>query len=351
MSIVSKIKAFSAKFLGGAEIAIDLGTSMTRIGIYEKGIVLREPTYIGLNTKTNEYLFFGQEAKEIYGKAPHFIHVIQPMKNGVIADFDAHVLLIEHFLQKSVFPFFLSKSFIKSKLIGYSVVPASSTEVEQKAIQESLVKAGLSEVFLIEKPLATASGAHSSLFSHLPLFIIDMGGGLIEMAIMIMGGIVAYKSIKNAGKTMDQQIINYIHLKYGVHIGEQTAEHIKINLLSLTNEQKTATIRGKSLENGLPKSIRVTSNDIKEALANNLNQIIDTAKELVETVQPEIIDGIVKSGIIITGDLAHIPGIDSFISADLKIPVVISENPQVATINGILKLIGSQEHLQKVLIK
>ncbi len=351
MSIVSKIKALSAHFLGNAQIAVDLGTSTTRIGIYEKGIVLREPTYIGINTKTNEYLFFGQEAKEIYGKAPDFIHVVQPVKNAVIADFDANVLLMEHFLQKSVFPFFLNKSFIKSKLIGYSVVPTSSTEVEQKAIQESLMKAGLSEVFLIEKPLATASGISAPLFSHTPLFIIDMGGGLIEMAIMIMGGIVAHKSIKNAGKTMDRKIIHYIHLKYGVHIGEQTAEQVKIKLLSFTNEQKTATIRGKSLENGLPKSVRVTSNDIKEALANNLNQIIDTAKELIETVQPEIIDGIVKSGVILTGDLAHIPGIDSFISADLKITVIIAENPHDATVNGILKLIGSKEYLKRVLIK
>src|SRR3990167_99961 len=351
MSIVSKLKSLSAHFLGSAQIAVDLGTSMTRIGIYEKGIVLREPTYIGVNTKTNEYLFFGQEAKEIYGKAPHFIQVIQPVKNAVIADFDANVLLMEHFLQKSVFPFFLNKSFIKSKLNGYSVVPTSSTEVEQKAIQESLVKAGLSEVFLIEKPLATAFGIDAPLFSHTPLFIIDMGGGIIEMSIMIMGGIVTYRSIKNAGKNMDQKIINYIHLKYGVHIGEQTAEQVKIRLLSFTNEQKSATIRGKSLENGLPKSVRVTSNDIKEALVNSLNQIIDTAKELIETVQPEIIDGIVKSGIILTGDLAHVPAIDSFISTDLKIPVIISENPQDATINGILKLISSKEHLSRVLIK
>lgn len=351
MSIVSKIKTFSAKFLGGAKIALDLGTSMTRIGIFEKGIVLREPTYIGFNAKTNEYLFFGQEAKEIYGKAPHFIHVVQPIKNAIIADFDANVFLMKHFLEKAVFPFFLNKSFIKSKLTGYTVVPASSTEVEQKAIQESLIKAGLSEVLLIEKPLATASGVHTSLFSPVPLFIIDMGGGLIEMAVMIMGGIVTYKSIKHAGKTMDQQIINYIHLKYGVDVGKQTAENIKINLFSLTNEQKSITIRGKSLENGLPKSIRIKSNDIKEALAVSLNQIIDTAKELIETAPPEIIDGIIKSGIIITGDLAHIPGIDAFMTADLKIPVIIPEKPQDTTINGILNLIGTKEHLQRVLIK
>lgn len=350
-TILSKIQTLSSRLLGGAIVALDVGTSTIRIGIHEKGVVLREPAYIGLNTKTNEYLFFGEEAKEIYGKAPNFIHVVRPLNNGIIADFDANTLLIRHFLEKSVYPFFLNKSFLKSKLIGYTVVPVSSTEVEQKAIQESLLKAGLSEVFLIEKSLATAAGANLPVFSHTPWFVVDIGGGLIEMAVIIMGGIVAYKAVKNAGRHMDGLLINYIHLKYGVAIGEQTAENLKIALFALDNEQKVATVRGKSLENGLPKSIRVKSNDVKEALVGSLNHIIDMAKELMETVPPEIIDGILKNGIVLTGNLARIKGIDAFFTADLKIPVMMAENPEDTTINGLLKLIGDKDHLKKVVIK
>lgn len=350
-NILSKLGKTFSRFLGGAKIALDLGTSNTRIGIYEKGVVLREPTYIGLNTKTNEYLFYGQEAKEISGKAPNFINVIKPIQNSIISDFDASVLLVKYFLEKSVYPFYFKKSFLKSKLTAYTVIPTSSTEVEQKAVQESLIKAGLSEVFLIEKPIAAALGAKLSPFSNQPIFIVDTGGGLIEIAVIIMGGIVACKTLKNAGEHMDKLIYNYINLKYGVIIGEQTAENLKINLFNLVENERIVAIRGKSLENSLPKSIRVKSSDIKEALANNINQIIDAVAELIESIPPEIIDGIIKNGITLTGNLAQIAGIDKFITNDLKIPVFIPENPQDAVVTGILKLIGNREQLQKVLIK
>lgn len=349
--LMAKISAFSSRFLGSADVALDLGTSMTRIAIYGKGVSLREPTYIGLNTKTNEYLFFGEEAREIYGKAPNFIRVVRPFENGIIADFDANVLLVRHFLEQSVYPFFLNKSFLKSKLTGLAAVPAASTEVEQKAIQESLVKAGLSEAELVEKPLAYAVGAGLPVFSHAPIFVIDMGGGLVEMAVTIMGGIVEHKSTKNAGRHMDKLIINYIHLKYGVIIGEGTAESLKISLLTFSDEQKVITVRGKSLENGLPKSIRVKTGDIREALAGNFNQIIDMAKELIETVPPELIDGIIKNGVVLTGGLALIPGLESLVSNDLKIPAAVADNPQEATINGLMKLLDDKEILKKILIK
>lgn len=349
--IITEIASLSARFLGSMRIAIDIGTSTTRIAIHEKGIVLREPTYIGLNVKTNEFIFFGNEAREIYGKAPNFIKVVRPFENSIIADFDANVLLTKYFLEQSVYPFFLNKSFLKSKLIGLTAVPTSSTEVEQKAIQESLVKAGLSEVTLIEKPLSCAMGANLPVFSHTPIFIIDMGGGLIEMAVIIMGGIVAYKTSKNAGRHMDKSLINYINLKYGVLIGGQTAENLKISLSTFKDEQTTLTVRGKSLENGLPKSIRVKTNDVKEALAGNFNHIVDMAKELIETVPPEIIDGIIKNGVTLVGGLALVPGIDTLFNADLKIQTIVPKNPQDATINGLLKLINDKENLRKILIK
>ncbi len=350
-TLAGKIKKLSLGILGNFSIACDLGTSVTRLGIYDKGIVLREPTFIGLNTKTNEYLFFGTEAKEIYGKAPNFINVIKPIEHSIISDFDSTVSLIKHFMGKSVYPFFSGRSFLRSRLSCYSSVLTSSTEVEQKALTEALLKAEMGEVALMEKPLATAAGIDLPIFSKNPFFIVDMGGGSIEIAIIIMGGIVAYKTLKTAGEHMDKLIYNYLHLKNGIVIGEQTAENLKISLFNLTDDNEVMMIRGKSLEDGLPKSIRVKSSDIREALINNLNHIIDAIKELMESIPPEVVDGIVKTGLILTGGIANVKGLDKYIATELKLPVSVPANPQDATILGMLKLQKNKELLNRILIK
>ncbi len=350
-NILSQMKKIASFFYSNFEVALDLGTSNTRIAINGKGIVLREPTYVGFDTKNNNYLFFGAEAKEIQGKAPNYINIIRPIENGIIADFDAGVALMLYFLKKSIHPFILNKGFLKQKLVCYTTVPSSSTEVEQKALEESLLKSGFAEVYLIEKPLATALGIHHSIFSHKPVFVIDMGGGIIEIAIITLGGIVIQKINKLAGEHMDKLIYNYLHLKYGVIVGEHTAENLKINLFNFTDENKTLTIRGKSLENRLPKSIRVKSNDIKEALIGQFNQIVDMIKEVLEATPPEIINEIVKHGIILTGGLANIKAVNNFFVDELKIPVVIQESPQESTIKGLLKLMNNKEKLKRILIK
>lgn len=349
-NILSNIGKFTDSFFSGFEVAIDFGTANTRVAIHEKGIVLREASYTGFNTRSNEFLFFGDEAREIFGKAPHFITVNRPIQNGIISDFDGSVALMKSFLEKSVYPFFMNRGLLRTRLIAYTTITSSSTEVEQKAIEEALIKAGISEVFIIEKPIANAAGIGLSVFSNRPIFIVDMGAGAIEMAVIVMGGVVSQKTFKNAGNYMDKLIYNYLHLKYGIILGDLTVENLKINLLDFTENDKVQTIRGKSLENGLPKSIRVKSGDIKEALSNNFNQMIDAMKEIIETIPPELIDEIIKSGIYLTGSLANIKGIDDFISKDLKIPVIVPQNPQDATILGIMKLITNKPQLKKVLI-
>lgn len=349
-NILTNITKFTNSFFSGFEVAIDLGTANTRIAIHEKGVVLREASYIGFNSKTNEFLFFGDEAREIFGKSPGFINVYRPIQNGIISDFDGAVVLMKYFLEKSVNPFFMNRGLLKTRLIAYTTIAASATEVEQKAIEEALIKAGISEVFIIEKPIANAAGIELPVFSNRPIFIVDMGAGSIEMAIIVMGGVVSQKTFKNAGNYMDKLIYNYLHLKYGIILGDLTIENLKINLLDFTDNEKVHTVRGKSLENGLPKSIRVKSGDIKEALSNNFNQMIDAMKEIIETIPPELIDEIIKSGIYLTGSLANIKGIDDFISKDLKIPVIVPQNPQDATILGIMRLIKNKPNLKKVLI-
>lgn len=329
------------------ELYFDLGTSQTKIGIKDKGVILREPTYLGYNSKIREFIFFGKEAKSILGKTPEFIKITRPVVNGVISDFDAEVALIKKFLEQSVYLYFSNK-LIKPPIRAISVVPTIATEIEQKAVEEALLKAGSSEVYLIEKSLATASGCNVDIFSHQPNLIADLGGGLIELSIISSGGIVSQKTIKTAGDHMNKLIYNYIYLKYGVILGEATCESLKIELLNFVNDEKATTIRGKSLETGLPKSVRITTSDIKEALLTNFNQISDGIKELIENSPPEILDELMKRGIILTGGLAQIEGIDRFFSNEIKIEAYRIEEVQNATINGLMKLSKNADHILKL---
>jgi rod shape-determining protein MreB len=336
-------------FSSYVKVAIDIGTATTRIAIEEKGIVLREPTCVGHNVRTGQALFLGDEAKQIYGKAPEFIKVIKPFEHSIISDFDATVSLVQAFLKKAVYPYYHA-SFIRKGLAAYAPVPTSSTEVEQKALQEALIKAGFQQACLVEKPVVTAIGAGYDVFTNKPVFVIDIGAGSVEIALIIMGGIVNSRVLKIGGDHMDKLIYNYLHLKYGLIIGEQTSEQLKNELYSLVDSKAVKAVRGKSLENGLPKSARVTSSDIREALSVPLNRIIDGIKELIESSPPEIIDGMIRSGAVLTGTIAQVPGIEQFIMKEVKMPVTVAKNPEDATVRGIYSLFSDPEHLKRVVI-
>ncbi len=332
------------------ELYFDLGTSQTKIGIKEKGVILREPTYLGFNTRMKEYIFFGKEAKSIVGKTPGFITITRPVVSGVISDFDAEVALLKKFLEQSVYLYFSNK-LIKPPIRSIAVVPTIATEIEQKAVEEALLKAGSSEVYCIEKSLATASGCNIDIFSHEPCLIVDLGGGLIELSIISGGGLVSQKTLKTAGDHMNKLIYNYVYLKYGVILGEATCESLKLELLNFGNDEKTTTIRGKSLETGLPKSVRITTSDIKEALLTNFNQIVDGIKELIESSPPEILDELLRRGIILTGGLAHIEGIDQFFSNEIKIEVYKAVDVENATINGLMKIARTPDYISKLSVR
>lgn len=346
-SWLTKIKL---PFFSNFEIYFDLGTSITKIAIKDKGIILREPTFLGYNSRINQYLFFGTEAKSIIGKTPDFIKIIRPVVGGVISDFDAEVILIKKYLERSVYLYF-SNRMIKPIMVGVAVIPSIATEIEQKAVEEALYKNGMSQVYLIEKPLATAAGCNLNIFSHQPNLIADLGGGLIELSIVGSGGIISQKTLKNAGDNMNKLIYNYVYLKYGVILGEATCEELKTDLLNFENTEKTITIRGKSLETGLPKSVRIKNTDIKEALLTNFNLIIDGIKELIESSPPEIVNEVMKQGVILTGGLSQIKGLDKFFEQEIKINVITSENYQYATINGLIKLARNKEELSKLIIR
>lgn len=349
-NFIEKLKKINVPFLSSIHIATDMGTANTRIAILDKGIVLREASALGFNNRTKDFVFFGQEAKTIVGKTPEFLKIIKPVVAGVISDFDAEVALIRYFMDKSITPYLSSFKLIKPSIKALTAVPTIATEIERRAAYEVLYKSGVTDVILIEKPLAIAHGAGFDIFSHKPVFIVDLGSGLIEAAIISGGGIVAQKTLKNAGEHMNKLIYNYIHLKHGVILGEMTCEELKVNLLDFTNKEKTLTVRGKSLENGLPKSIRVKTGDVKEALITNFNQIIDSMKELLEISPPEIINEVLERGVVLTGGIAATKGLDKFIAREIKIDVYAVNQPTDATIHGLLKLLKHKEISEKIKI-
>ncbi len=347
-NFIQNIKKIHLPFFSSMRTYFDLGTSNTRIAIQNKGIVLREPTYLGYNSRTKEYIFIGNEAKVIVGKTPNFIKIMRPVINGILSDFDAEVALTSYFVQKAIYPYFAQNRLLKPTVTGLASVPSIATEIEQKAVEEALNKAGCSKIYLIEKPLATAAGCGFDIFSHHPYFIIDMGAGLIELSIISGGGIIAQRTLKNAGEHMNKLISNYMYLKHGIMLGEKTGEDLKIELLNFANEEKTMTVRGKSLETGLPKSVRIKTSDIKEALLTTFNQIIDSAKELIEISPPEIADDIFDTGITLCGHVAGIPGLDQYFAQELKIEVFKAEHWADATIYGLIRLDKNPDNLFKL---
>ncbi len=349
MSILQKLFEIKLPFLHSIRLFIDSGTSYMRIAIKEKGTVFKEPTYLAYNMQTKDYIFFGSEAKHIFGKTPPFIKIVRPMINGIVSDFDAQVAISTYSIQKSISPYVQQLAILKPSISALTVYPLNATEIEQKAVEEVVLKAGCSQVFLVEKPLATAAGCGFDIFSHKPTLIIDMGGGLIEISIISGGGIVGNKSLRTAGEYMDKQIANYIYLKHGLLLGEATCEKLKKETFRFDGEEKVQLVRGKSLENGLPKSVKVTSNELKESLINTFNLIVDATKELIELSPPEIVDGIYESGITLTGQLASIHGVEDFFHTELKIPVTRAQNFADATINGLITLEKSNHLLKKVL--
>ncbi|VVA43616.1 conserved hypothetical protein [Candidatus Roizmanbacteria bacterium] len=343
------LKKIKLPFFANFEIYFDLGTSITKIAIKDKGVILREPTFLGYNSRIKDYSFTGTEAKTILGKTPDFIKIVRPIVSGVISDFDAEVYLLQKFLERSVYIYTGNRT-IKPMMIGIVTVPPIATEIEQKAVREALLKIGMSQVFLVEKPLATAAGAGIDIFSHEPTLIADLGGGLVELSIVGSSGILSQKTLKNAGDQMNKVIFNYVYLKYGIILGEATCENLKINILNFENTEKIMVTRGKSLENGLPKSVKIKGSDVNEALRSNFNQIIDGIKELIESSPPEVVDELMQKGVILTGGLSRIPGIDKFFEEELKLSVQCSEKYEYTTINGLMKSTTNVEAFSKILI-
>ena len=341
--MVQKMSLFNLK---GKDIGIDLGTSNLLITIAGKGIVLSEPCVVAIDENTNQILATGFEAKEMLGRTPKNIKAVRPLKDGVIADFTATQIMLKHVVNKMCQRYNLGKPRV---VVG---VPSGITEVEERAVEESIIRAGAREVFLIEEPMAAAIGSNLDVAEPTGNIIVDIGGGTTEVAVISLGGIVTSNSIKIAGDELDQDIVNYFKRQLGLAIGETTAEQIKKELgaaVPLMTEL-TMSVKGRDYLTGLPKTIEVNSNQILEAIQDSINEITDIVKQTLEKTPPELASDIVQRGIVLCGGGALIREIDKLLSKKTDMPVYIAENPMESVVKGTEKTLDDLENLRNVLI-
>jgi len=335
------------------DLGIDLGTANTLVYVRGKGIVIREPSVVARHRKTKQIVAIGTEAKLMLGKTPGTIEAFRPLKDGVIADFDAAAAMLTHYIKlvheqpkNRMLP-----SIPRPKVVVG--IPSGVTEVERRAVQEAAIMAGARQAYLIEEPMAAAIGAGLPIQETNGSFICDIGGGTSEIAVLSLGGIVVNRSIRIAGDEMDEAIVNFMRLKYSLLIGEPTAEDIKIAVGSAYPVEKTerqTVVRGRDIETGLPKSIRVSEGEIRETLAAVIHEIIEAISETIEETPPELLGDIMEHGIVLAGGGALIRGIDTLIATEVKMPVWVTSHPQEAVVRGCGKLLDDESLLRKVKI-
>lgn len=330
------------------DIGIDLGTVNTLVAIRGKGIVIREPSVVAIHKKSRQVLAIGTEAKKMIGRTPALIEAVRPLRDGVISDFDTTEAMLRHFIQKvHSQPGRLPKIPRPRVVIG---IPSGVTEVERRAVQDAAISAGAREAYLIEEPMADAIGSDMKIEEAEGNMVVDIGGGTTEIAVISLGGMVINRSLRVAGDEMDQDIIAYMRTRYGLLIGERTAEDIKIELGSAMplSKEKDAVARGREISTGLPKSIKITSIEIREALSSTIAQIITNIQEVLEETPPELLSDILERGLIITGGGALIRGLDKRISEETKMPVWIAEDPLTTVVRGCYKVLDNLDLLAKV---
>lgn len=333
------------------DLGIDLGTSNTLVWVRGKGIMIREPSVVARHKKTKQVVAMGREAKRMMGKTPATIEALRPLKDGVIADFDAtatmltrYIRLIHESPKKRGLP-----SIPRPKVVVG--IPSGVTEVERRAVQEAAIMAGAREAILIEEPMAAAIGAGLPIEDSRGSFVCDIGGGTAEIAVLSLGGIVVGKSIRIAGDEMDEAIVAFIRLKHSLVIGEASAEEVKITIGSAYPVEKTerqSVVRGRDIETGLPKSVRVSESEIREAVSPVVHQTIEAIAETIQETPPELIGDIMEHGIILAGGGARLRGINKLIATELKMPVWIADDPQTAVVRGCGKLLDDEALLGKV---
>lgn len=329
-------------FSSSKDIGIDLGTANTLVFVKGKGIVLREPSVVAINSNTKRPLAVGREAKLMIGRTPGNIIAIRPLKDGVIADFDTAQGMIKSFIEKGI-----SKGVKRPRIIV--CYPSGVTEVEKRAIEEASRLAGASDVVLMEEPMAAAIGAGLPVSEPTGSMIVDIGGGTTEVAIISLGGIVTSKSLRIAGDEFDQSIIAYVKKEHSLMIGERTAEQIKMEIGSAykVEDEKTMEIKGRDLITGLPKTVTISEDQVREALKEPVSSIVEAIKTTLEKTPPELAADIMDKGIMLAGGGALLQGLDILIEKETNMPVHIAETPLDCVVLGAGKALEDYDKISR----
>lgn len=341
------------------DIGIDLGTANTLIFMKGKGIIMREPSVVAVDTRNDTVRYVGQEAKEVIGRTPGSIVAVRPLKDGVIADFDITASMLQIFIRK------VCNNSVLARPRIIICIPSGVTEVERRAVREAAFKAGAKHVSIIEEPMASAIGAGLPVAEATGSMVVDIGGGTSEVAVISLGGIVASRSVRVGGDELDNSIIQYIKRKYNLLIGERTAEDIKIDIGSAFPFENEAVpegsesggeppktvkdIKGRDLMDGLPKNIQITSQEIREALADPLSLVLDAIRTTLEKTPPELSADIIDHGITLTGGGALLRGLDALIEKETGMPVHIAQTPLDCVAMGTGKVLDDIDRLRELL--
>jgi rod shape-determining protein MreB len=338
-------------FLGmfSNDLAIDLGTANTLVYLTGKGIVVSEPSVVAVQKDSmgqKKVLAVGKEAKKMLGRTPGSIVAIRPMKDGVIADFDITEEMLRYFIQKV----HNRKTLVRPRIV--ICVPSGITQVEKRAVKESAESAGAREVYLIEEPMAAAIGAGLPITEASGNMIVDIGGGTTEVAVISLAGIVYAKSVRVGGDKMDEAIVQYLKRKYNLLIGERTAEQIKIEVGSAhpDGEVRSMEVKGRDLVTGIPKTLEIDSNEIRDALSEPVNTIVEAVRIALERTPPELAADIVDKGIVLAGGGANLKNLDVLLREETGLPVVIAEDPLSCVVLGSGKVLDELDLLKRVTV-
>lgn len=330
------------------DLAIDLGTANTLVYVKGKGIICDEPSVVVIRKDNKKTVAVGSEAKRMLGKTPSNIVAIRPMKDGVIADFDATGEMLKYFIKKV----HNRRSFVSPRvIIG---VPSGITQVEQRAVKDAAEASGAREVYLIEEPMAAAIGVGLPVGEPSGNMIVDIGGGTTDVAVISLDGVVYSKAVRVGGDKMGEAIMSYIKRRYNLMIGDMTSESIKIDIGSAfdggSSDRRVMDIKGRDLISGIPKTITINEEEIREALSEPINIILDTIKVALENTPPELAADIVDRGIVLAGGGALLRGLDSLIKQETGLPVIVAENPLTAVVLGVGKMLDELEMLRRIAI-
>jgi rod shape-determining protein MreB len=330
----------------GRDLAVDLGTANTLVYVRGRGIVLNEPSVVAFNTHSGGIVAVGTEAKKMIGRTPANILAVRPLRHGVIADFEVTEKMLRYFIQK------VHRRRMLAKPRVVICVPSGVTGVEQRAVEEAAIVAGARSAFIVEEPMAAAIGAGLPVHAPAGNMIVDVGGGTTEVAVISLGGIVVSQSIRIAGDDLDEAILTYVKKEYSLLLGERTAEMLKIAIGTAfpQDDEPHAEVRGRDLVTGLPKTVVVSSDEIRRALEEPLNAIVDGVKSTLDRTPPELAADIMQRGLVITGGGALLAGLDARLAHETGMPIIVSDDPLSCVVRGSGRCLEEFGALKRVLV-